>query len=573
MLPKLSLGVLASCLLLFTTLGANAASKRPNIIFILTDDQDNHMNTLDHMPSLQKHLVHQGTTFERHYCTVAICCPSRVNLWTGKAAHNTNVTDVSPPWGGYPKFVEGGFNDNHLALWMQQSGYNTYYSGKLFNSHTIYNYNDPPVRGYTGSNFFLDPFTYKYFNVSSTRDGQPPTNPVGKYSTDIVAEDAAEFLDRALQHPDAPFFLTLAPIAPHADSSPRGFTLPAVAPRHRGLFANYTILRTDNFNPETPSGVSWVAELPRLNSTEIDFNDEWQRRRLRALQAVDEIIEDAVTRLAEAKVLDNTFIIYASDNGYHISQHRMHPGKTCGFETDINVPLIIRGPGVPKGHRTRVPSSHTDLAPTIMHIAGNRIDDRGFDGAPIDLWGNRRYARSEHVAVEFWGPGRGEGPYGLRIEAEEYGFYYSVWCNNEKELYDMKRDPGQLNNLLSPKQNTAPPQLLPLGGRQIHLHQIANRLDALMMVLKSCKEKSCADPWGTLHPGGDVRSLRQALSPRFDTFYREQVKVSFTECELGYIVASEGPQGFNVFGRGWDGWGAEGMIEQRRLKATREERL
>ena len=78
------------------------ALAKPNVVFILTDDQDLHMNSLEYMPFLQKHLVEQGTSYQRHYCTIAVCCPSRVSLWTGQAAHNTNVTDVSPPYGTYP---------------------------------------------------------------------------------------------------------------------------------------------------------------------------------------------------------------------------------------------------------------------------------------------------------------------------------------------------------------------------------------------------------------------------------------------------------------------------------------
>lgn len=79
--------------------GANSNSKQPNIVFILTDDQDARMDSLSYMPYVQEHLIKKGTSFQRHYCTVALCCPSRVNLWTGKAAHNTNVTDVNPPYG------------------------------------------------------------------------------------------------------------------------------------------------------------------------------------------------------------------------------------------------------------------------------------------------------------------------------------------------------------------------------------------------------------------------------------------------------------------------------------------
>lgn len=332
----------------------------------------------------------------------------------------------------------------------------------MFNAHTTENYNSPLVRGYTGSDFLLDPFTYQYWNATSTRNGQPPVNFAGQYSPDLTAQSAYGFLDEGLNDPNKPFFLTVAPIAPHADVTLYPEIIagpPMVHPRHQHLFKDYRIPRTENFNPENPSGVSWVSKLERLNETIIEYNDEYQRCRLRSLQAVDEMVEKIVSRLDEAGALENTYIFYTSDNGYHISQHRMHPGKECGFETDINVPLIVRGPGIPAGEVARIPTSHTDLAPTIMQLAGNPIHNKKFDGAPIPLSGESS-DRSEHVAVEFWGLGVPEGRYGysgkyqfvngtanayvnntykgLRIEGEKYSLYYSVWCTNETELYDLK---------------------------------------------------------------------------------------------------------------------------------------
>lgn len=314
------------------------------------------------------------------------------------------------------------------------------------------------MSGYTGSEFFLEPFTYQYFNVSVTRDGMPPTNHAGTYSTDLIAHTAQGFLNNALKEPETPFFMTLAPVAPHGflqESPVVRAGPPQPAPRHRGLFKDYKIPRTENFNPEFPSSVNWIADLERLNDTVIEYNDEYQRLRLRSLMSVDEMVGDVVRRLEAEGVLDNTYIIYTTDNGFHISQHRLHPGKMCGLETDINVPLIIRGPGISAGTTRTAPSTHTDLAPTIMQLAGNKISDKKFDGTPMDLGmpNSIPSIRSEHVAVEFWGIGLGESKYasdrgsreyqnntykGLRIESEEYGFYYSVWCNNEKELYDMK---------------------------------------------------------------------------------------------------------------------------------------
>jgi len=147
--------------------GTGAGKSRPNIVFILTDDQDLHMRSLNYMPFVKTHLIDQGTSFRKHFCTTALCCPSRVTLWTGKAAHNTNVTDVSPPYGkshylvsrsnltgiagGYPKFVSQGLNDKYLPVWLQDAGYNTYYTGKLFNAHSVNTYNSPYAAGWTGS--------------------------------------------------------------------------------------------------------------------------------------------------------------------------------------------------------------------------------------------------------------------------------------------------------------------------------------------------------------------------------------------------------------------------------------
>lgn len=85
----------------------------------------------------------------------------RETVWTGRNAHNTNVTDVNPPYGGYPKFVSQGFNEDYLPLWLQHAGYNTYYTGKLFNAHSVANWDDPRPAGWTGSDFLLDPNTYQ----------------------------------------------------------------------------------------------------------------------------------------------------------------------------------------------------------------------------------------------------------------------------------------------------------------------------------------------------------------------------------------------------------------------------
>ncbi|KAJ4291443.1 hypothetical protein N0V88_006037 [Collariella sp. IMI 366227] len=493
-----------------------AQGKKPNIVFVLTDDQDLHMNSLDYMPLLKKHLIDEG---------------------------------------GYPKFINQGLNNAYLPIWLQEAGYDTYYTGKLFNAHTVDNYDSPYPAGWNSSDFLLDPYTYMYLNASYQRNRQ--------HTIDVLASKALSFLDDAAANPDRPFFLGIAPVAPHSNvesaslNDPDGdindietlveFTPPIPLKRHEHLFPDARIPRTPNFNPDAPSGASWVRKLPQLGADNVAFNDHFYRQRLRALQGVDELVAGVVEKLAEHGLLEDTYIIYTTDNGYHIGQHRLQPGKECGFEEDINIPLIVRGPGVPKGEVTEVVTTHVDLAPTILGIAGapSRAD---FDGEAIPLakaeLEEAVKSRHEHVTGKLFRDDEKRltlnNTYkALRIigGGGKYNFYYSVWCSNEHELYDLKTDPYQLNNLLH--SSAKRPKTL-LG---VPFDKVIARLDALLFVLKSCKGQTCVRPWHALHPNGNVQNLHDALSSRFDVFYeKQQKKVSYNRCEMGYILGSEGPQ-------------------------------
>lgn len=154
--------------------------------------------------------------------------------------------------GGYPKIIREGINSNYLPVWMQEAGYNTYYTGKLWNAHNVDNYNKPYAKGFNGSDFLLDPYTYQYYNSWMSRNGGPPVNYKGQYSPDVVAEKAYAFLHEATTHQE-PWMLTVAPIAPHSNCilGEDNFRIdyPAYAPRHAHLFKDYKIPRTPDFNP------------------------------------------------------------------------------------------------------------------------------------------------------------------------------------------------------------------------------------------------------------------------------------------------------------------------------------
>lgn len=234
---------------------------RPNIIFIITDDQDLLLDSMSFMPKTNKHIRNQGAVYTNHFVTTAVCCPSRVALWTGRQPHNTNVTDVNPPYGGYPKFILQGFNDNFLPVWLQEGGYDTYYTGKLFNAHGAENYNKPFVKGFTGSDISMDPNTYQYLQPVFQRNRDSPVDYTGRHVLDVLQEKAYGFLEDGLAG-DVPFFLGVAPVAPHSnidilrhgvinETSAFRFTAPIPLERHQHLFEDVKVPRSESFNPET----------------------------------------------------------------------------------------------------------------------------------------------------------------------------------------------------------------------------------------------------------------------------------------------------------------------------------
>ncbi|KAH8720900.1 Arylsulfatase [Beauveria bassiana] len=280
----------------------------------------------------------------------------------------------------------------------------------------------------------------------------------------------------------------------------------------------------------------------------LQYLDNFQRRRLQSLQDVDDLVEGIFETLLDyPDVLANTYIIYTADNGFHLGQHRLPAGKTCGIEEDVNVPFIIRGPEIAKNKTLKSPSSHTDLAPTLFKLADFSLRD-DFDGLPIPV----KFAdhtpdsiKTEHVNIECWGSGIIEGTVfanlkgyfdhntykTLRIVSEKYEFMYTVWCNGEHELYDMKRDPYQTFNL-----HAKQPQC-----SSYNIAQLVKRLDTLVLTLKNCQGDSCRHPRKAMFPSGEVTSLQHALATSYDEFFSSQPWVSFDECTQGYIPELEGP--------------------------------
>ncbi|KAJ6437391.1 arylsulfatase [Purpureocillium lavendulum] len=539
---------------------------------IITDDQDLHMKSMDFMPHVRSKLAGHGLTFQKHYCTSALCCPSRVSLMTGKCVHNTNVTDVRVPWGAYPKFVSQGLNDDYLPLWLQDAGVNTYYVGKLMNGHSIKTYRNPPVRGWTGSHFLLEPGTYDYLNSTWALDNGDWESHLGVNAIDVTTQHSVDMLQRASSD-DKPFFMVVAPAVPHVgiNATGNGQTFfPIPQDKWKRAFSDKIVPRTPNWNPATQgSGASWLRNLPRQNASVVDGLDELYRARIRCIAGLDDMVDRLVSVLDEQGILENTHVVFTTDNGYHIGQHRMGPGKKQGYETDINIPMVWRGPGVPSGKVIDAVSTHTDLAPTFLTLFGLPLRDN-LDGRTIPAivvppqasgsgsGKSNNNKAGEHVNIEMWGPsnpyevdpytsirvlGEKNNTYkGLRVVGDAYSLYYAVWCTNEHELYDVAADAHQTTNLLLKGRVVVPVDGTPLLGLGRPLEQVVARLDALLMVLKTCVGAQCTRPWRTLHPRGDVATLADAVRPAFDAFYARQPRVSFSACKMGYLTEFEGPQ-------------------------------
>lgn len=182
---------------------------------------------------------------------------------TGWIKHSYEIF-YSTVIGGYPKIIEQGINEDYLPLWMQSAGYNTYYTGKLWNHHHVENYDKPYAKGFNSSDFLLDPYTYEYYHARMSRDGMPPVSYEGQYSPDVVAEKAYGLLHEATSH-EEPWMLTVAPPASHGNirlnyGQRWESDAPKYAERHAHLFKEYKIPRDANFNPVKVRKIRGLSE-------------------------------------------------------------------------------------------------------------------------------------------------------------------------------------------------------------------------------------------------------------------------------------------------------------------------
>lgn len=452
-MATMALGVLLAGGTISSVLGTTAfavtESAKPNIILILTDDQDS--ESVKFMPQVQANLVQKGTSFNDAFVSTPLCCPSRSTFLRGQYEHNHGVLTNSAPDGGYTKFHDLGLEESTVATWLRDGGYQTVLIGKYLNE-----YNETTIP--PGWSTWMARMS-KDANTSSGRafvlniNGKLVKYPYAEYhDTDVLRERANSYIRRR-EGKSQPFFMYLATRSPHKPASN--------APRHDGMFTEEPLPKPPNFNEEDvsdkPGWVRWRERLTPEQIREVTLN---YRKRLRSLQAVDEMVAALVKNLRETGKLDNTYIIFTSDNGWEQGEHRLAYGKGTPYEESIKVPFIVRGPGVPQDLRLDHMILNNDFAPTVAELAG--VTPPSFvDGKSIQPLLQKTHPKPSEwrsqILIEH--VGRSGAPYiAVRTQTAKYVEYID---SGEKELYKLNEDPYELAS----RHETAPKLLAAMQTR------------------------------------------------------------------------------------------------------------
>ena len=446
-------------------------------------------------------MEHEGETFTNYYVADSLCCPSRATIFTGLFPHDTKVTTNEPPYGGYTKFVSGGLSKKSFAVALQQAGYKTSLLGKYLNGYgdkgsglfvpsgradKMTKANAPIPPGWSdwhvSNNTGYEEFNY-YLNDNGVFDFYPYG--LGTYGVDVLNHFAQKFIQKNTR---SPFFVEAATFAPHSPYTP--------APRNAKDFPGMTEPRDPSFGAQNINPPSWLGQRSPLTAAQVQGHRRRAiAKRAQATESVDKLLADTEATLVRKGIAKNTYIVFSSDNGYHLGQHRILEGKETAFDSDIKVPLIVVGPGVPRGKVVPQVTQNVDLAPTFEQLAGVRPSGsiEGHSLVPL-LHPSKATPRWRTVALlehhgdtqpgdpDFDGAGSNPPNYvGIRIQAKHLpGFTGPVngtWveyddAQHEVEYYNDAKDPYQLDNIagaLTKAQRTSLHKILE-GLHNCHQH-------------------------------------------------------------------------------------------------------
>ncbi|CAN5217733.1 sulfatase [soil metagenome] len=420
-------------------------ASQPNIVMISTDDMT--LDELRYLPRVRRLLGDQGVTFTEFTAPQPLCCPSRAQLLTGQYAQNNGVRANSGPFGGYAQLKP----ETALPVWLQNAGYTTAMVGKYLNG---YDAAEAKAGGIEVGWDHWDPTIkqiYQYIGYTQYNDGDPfkprayHTDYVAKRSSELISEMSAE---------GSPFFLWTSFVGPHGRCPVRSEAggcrfPPVVARRHRDLYPRLVARARakPSFNERNISDKPGF--LRRRGMIPPERIDTLQRARAGALAAVDEGVEEIVDALRASDATDNTLVVFTSDNGYLMGEHR-YQGKILAYDESVRVPLIMAGLGLPQGAQDAQSAAMIDLAPTFAELAGATplVD---VDGQPIHVRTGPEAAELDDrtLLVQAGATKIKKFPTGWWFRGVRTPRYTYVRYERDGfvELYDRERDPFELRNL------------------------------------------------------------------------------------------------------------------------------
>jgi arylsulfatase A-like enzyme len=427
-----------------TRLSAQPGSAAPmaadplNVVLITADDM--RAADLQWMPRTRELFAQHGMTFRNGIAPHPLCCPARAQILTGQYAQNNGVLSNAGAYGGFRSLRKPG---NHVGAWLASAGYDTAFVGKYLNGYRWER--DGRQSGWTHWDATIKGI-YSYGSFTQTNDGEPIDITDG-YVTDYV-RNATTGLIRTYAGGGAPFFIWSSYVAPHNSlvvdpSGIRTYEPPIPAPRHVGRYAGVPadVLSKPAFNEAAVGDKPSTVRRPQVSVAEVQ--QEFTGR-IESLAAVDEAVAATFGALDDEGVLDRTLLIFTSDNGYLLGEHRV-VGKRLAYEEALRIPFLVAGPSLASGTQTGRTVSLLDISATIVDAAnavpGRRLDGASFLGAvPTDsaqrtllVQAGNRLARRGDRRWDFRG-----------IRHKRYT--YVRWYTGEEELYDRRTDPHQLVN-------------------------------------------------------------------------------------------------------------------------------
>lgn len=409
--------------------------KRPNILLIMTDDQDVDLGSLNYMPNLMSLMKDGGANFINAYCSTPICCPSRSSMLTGLYIHNhevytNNHNCSSRQW-------QETHERRSFATYLRAAGYRTGYFGKYLNK---YNGSHVPAGWQEWGGLLKNS---RYYNYTVQRNGQfikygdqYPKD----YYPHVITSEGINFLKKHKgMNPSSPMLLVLSYPAPHGPEDS--------APEHAHRFFNATDHNTMAYNYAPNPDKQWLLQfIGRMHDIELKFTDLLMTKRLQTLQTVDEALAKLINTLEAVGELNNTYIFYTSDHGYHLGQFGLVKGKSMPFEFDIKVPFLARGPGIRSGSQISKIALNVDLAPTFLDIAGLEVPPHMDGRSLLPVLKSTSFGQSDTFAwrdsflVESSGRHREEDALELREQRRLQRAQGLTGAETEGGLYTSKRE-------------------------------------------------------------------------------------------------------------------------------------